>query len=360
MDAPGLPREDFDRAIAPSPGPGAGVGGRAKCRPEDFLVEELCAYAPDGEEGRHLLLPLTKRGLTTPEALEELARQLGVGRRDIGVAGRKDKDAVTTQWVSVPWAARERLGQFEHEAIELGSATPHHNKLRTGHLAANRFDVVLRGLAVDPAAAVAAAGEQLERWAREGLPNHYDAQRFGARGATLRAGLVAAARERPRRRELFAISALQAALFNLYLDERRDRRDLREALAGDILQRVGSGGQFCCEDPAADTPRVAAGELVVTGPILGSRTRQGPPGSPAQALEEAIAARAGLTPARREAWGKAVPGSRRPLLVRPRAVSAEVAPPTAQLPAGLRLRFTLPPGSYATLVLAGIAGGGES
>src|SRR4051794_15611267 len=67
--------------------------------PEDFVVEELPAYAASGK-GEHLFVTFRKRGLTTPDAVRALARDLGVDPRFAGWAGMKDRHAVTTQTVS--------------------------------------------------------------------------------------------------------------------------------------------------------------------------------------------------------------------------------------------------------------------
>ena len=63
--------------------------------------EELAAYEPSGE-GTHLFLKFEKRGLTTDAAVRVITKALGIQMRDVGIAGMKDKAAVTTQWVSVP------------------------------------------------------------------------------------------------------------------------------------------------------------------------------------------------------------------------------------------------------------------
>ena len=107
-----------------------GIGGRTRMRPEDFAVHEIPAYGPDGRPGAHLLFTLRKRGIGTEDAIVELSRQTGIPRPEIGLAGLKDKDAVTEQWISVPFAAGPRLAQFSHPAITLGQAHPHGNKLR--------------------------------------------------------------------------------------------------------------------------------------------------------------------------------------------------------------------------------------
>ncbi|HWU87658.1 MAG TPA: tRNA pseudouridine(13) synthase TruD, partial [Kofleriaceae bacterium] len=74
-----------------------GIGGVLRRTDDDFAVDEVPAYAPSGA-GDHVFVRIEKRGLTTPQAVLAIARALGVRDRDIGVAGMKDRRAVTTQW----------------------------------------------------------------------------------------------------------------------------------------------------------------------------------------------------------------------------------------------------------------------
>ena len=81
--------------------------------PEDFVVEELPAYAPSGA-GEHLYVRFTKTRLTTDQAVRDIARHLGVDARAAGWAGMKDKHAVTTQTASFPFPiARPHEGAFD-------------------------------------------------------------------------------------------------------------------------------------------------------------------------------------------------------------------------------------------------------
>jgi len=88
-----------------------GSGGTLKASPEDFRVDELPAYLPSGA-GPHLYLLVEKRGRTTRDVLRELAGRLGVAERDAGCAGLKDREAVTTQWLSFPVARDPEPGSL--------------------------------------------------------------------------------------------------------------------------------------------------------------------------------------------------------------------------------------------------------
>lgn len=325
-----------------------GVGGAIRRRPEDFRVCEIPAYDPDGRSGAHLLLVLTKRGVGSEDAVAEVARQLGVPRPEVGLAGLKDKDAVTEQWISLPAAAAPRLSQFVHPDMSLGPAHPHGNKLRRGHLRGNRFTIVVRELAVGADEALARCRAKVERLrALGGLDNLYGEQRFGS--DNLARGLAALARARRRGRADFLLSAGQSALFNLYLLERRARGLMREVLGGDILKKTATGGLFECTDPATDKARLDAGELLITGPMFGSKMRAPGPDTPAGALEAEILARAEIDLIALQGLGHTLEGTRRPLQVAPFAVEMELA--RDDFGPGVSLSFELPSGSYATALL---------
>src|SRR6056297_2107180 len=66
-----------------------GIGGALGEDPADFFVEEIPLYQPCGS-GEHLYLTVEKRGLTTYELLNRVARRLGIRERDLGYAGLKD------------------------------------------------------------------------------------------------------------------------------------------------------------------------------------------------------------------------------------------------------------------------------
>ncbi len=72
---------------------------KLKSLPEDFQVEELSEFLPDG--GPYAAYRLTKRGLGTPEVVAAIARRWKIDRRHISVGGLKDRHALTTQWITI-------------------------------------------------------------------------------------------------------------------------------------------------------------------------------------------------------------------------------------------------------------------
>jgi tRNA pseudouridine13 synthase len=319
----------------------AGCGGRIRVEQEDFEVEEIPAYEPCGN-GEHLYLWIEKRGVGAEHFMKLLARKLGVPERDIGMAGLKDRHAVTRQWVSVPKIAEPRLTQIDGEGLKLLSVSRHANKLRSGHLRGNRFRILVRD--ADTMVNVEAI---LDLIRRDGLPNYYGPQRFGRDGDTATLGLRLLAGERVGRLPSFklklALSAAQSLLFNDVLARRFNDGLFRTVLDGDVMMKWPAGGLFVTEDAATEKVRFEAREIVTGGPMFGTRVFA-TKGIAAE-REAQVLADYSLTAKSFEGFGQLASGTRRHNLVYLDDLDA------AWEPAGLRLSFTLPSGSYATVLL---------
>lgn len=319
-----------------------GFPGRIREHLEDFEVEEVPAYPPAGD-GDHLFVWLEKRDLTTPEAVKRLARALDVDPRAAGWAGLKDRGAVTRQWVSLEGATADAAARVRVDGLRVLDARPHRHKLRTGHLRANRFRLVLRGVPPD---AGDRADAVLEVLRRDGMPNYFGPQRFGRDGETARrarAWLVDGGRPpRDRFARKLLSSALQSELFNATVADRLDRGLLTQPLRGDVLRKEDSGGLFICASVAEDAPRLAAWEISPTAPMWGKKAR--PAEEEAAAFEREVLGDLDLE-ALYARLGRAAPGTRRAVRVRPEVHGSAVDGDA------LTLDFTLPPGSYATVLV---------
>jgi tRNA pseudouridine13 synthase len=329
-----------------------GIGGRIKTEPEDFEVEEVPAYQPSGS-GDYLYLWVEKRDMGAEYFARQVAQRLGIPAGEVGTAGLKDRHAVTRQLVSVPARAEENLGRLEGEGIRVLSVSRHGNKLKPGHLHGNRFRILLRQA---DARAADRLGPFLDRLRRDGLPNFYGPQRFGREGETVRLGLallrgepppIPASGRRPNLRSPFlrklALSAAQSALFNHYLGRRLADGLLRRVLAGDVMAKWPFGGLFVAEDVGREQARFDARETVHAGPMFGRKTFAA--AGEAAARETAALQDAGIPPDAFRQFGKLVQGTRRHNLVYVDDLAAAVEPE------GVRLTFTLPAGSYATVLL---------
>jgi len=384
-----------------------GTGGVIKQRPEDFRVDEVPLYEAGGQ-GDHVYFRVRKAGVPTPEAVQRIARYMGRSPGDFGVAGMKDAQAVTTQYMSLEHADADRLAAYRDQQVEVAWVGRHGNKLRTGHLAGNRFTIKVRDCREH---ALEAARDVLSVLERRGVPNFFGAQRFGARGDTAKLGealfrgdgklfvelflgrpiagdppdcrkareafdagdLDTALRAWPykyrdqragakawerrknpadvirtvdKRFKRLYVSAFQSVLFNEVLARRLDSIDT--VYAGDLAMKAGSGGVFLVEQPEVERPRAAAFEISPTGPIVGRRCRfaQGNPGQ----IEKDILASHGLAETDfANVETVKMPGERRPLRFQLKDIS--VLEGSDEHGSFLEVAFFAPSGCYATVVL---------
>ncbi|MBL8911693.1 MAG: tRNA pseudouridine(13) synthase TruD [Archangium sp.] len=328
-----------------------GCGGLFKASPDDFEVEELPAYEPQGEPGsdEHLFLWVEKKGRSTQDVAKALARHCGINERDVSWAGLKDRDAVTRQYLCGPARFLEpKLASFSMEGVRVLRSARHKNKLKSGHLHGNRFRVVLREVKD-----LGAARASIELLKRSGIPNYFGEQRFGLGGLNAARGkaiLEKGGKHRDRFERKLFLSAFQSDLFNRVLAKRLVDGSFARAVAGDVLKRHPLGGEFVCEDPAVEQPRIDGFEVSPSGPLFGPEMKQ-PTGAIA-ALEDAVLAEQKIDRALFVNGGDETRGARRWLRI-PFGFEG-LESPTSDV---LELRFTLPAGSYATVVLRELLAG---
>ncbi|MFM8480703.1 MAG: tRNA pseudouridine(13) synthase TruD [Gammaproteobacteria bacterium] len=324
------------RAIEPPAG-----SARLRVQPEDFEVHEELGFAASGQ-GEHVLLQVRKRLANTAWVARELARAAGVRHFDVGYAGLKDRNAVTTQWFTVPSRRRDPASWLGTggEGYEVIAATAHARKLPRGALAGNRFRIVLRDFVGDAA--------QLERRVAEialaGVPNYFGPQRFGRDLGNLRGAFAEAAPDAVPLERGFELSALRSLLFNAVLAARVVRKDWCHLQVGERANLDGSNSSFVVQalDESIAT-RLAALDIHPTGPLYG-RGESGVSGDIA-ALEAELIDRFPQAVARLER--DRLEASRRPLRVAVRDLELSWLE-SDRTPV---LSFRLRPGSFATTVL---------
>ena len=144
----------------------------------DFVVRENPLYEFSGS-GEHLIVEIQKKDLTTAEALSILSNESGAKIRDFGYAGLKDKEGMTTQFISLPSKFEQNLNNFSHEKLKILSMTKHNNKIRTGHLKSNNFFIRLKKVLPSEATRLREALNLIDK---NGYPNYFGYQRFGKFG----------------------------------------------------------------------------------------------------------------------------------------------------------------------------------
>jgi tRNA pseudouridine13 synthase len=316
--------------------------GLIRTEPEDFRVEEIPAYLPCGD-GDHLMIKIRKRNHTTDQVVRLLAAHLAIPEQQVGTAGLKDRHAVTEQWVSVPAGSAGNLSSFAREDVEILESSPHRNKLKTGHLKGNRFEIRIRGLALDQAAKVM---ERCGRLVLLGAPNFFGPQRFGRDNQNEQVGrelLQGTRKQRPGRTLRLMLNAVQSGLFNDVVARRMESGWFQQALEGDLMAKADTGGLFLCTDPRVDQLRLDAFEIHPTGPMFGGKMKK--PQGQALALEEEILAQSGLEAGNFDRYRKLTRGARRSVRLALKDLEWKSAED------GLVLSFSLPAGGYATSVL---------
>ena len=320
-----------------------GVGGRIKVEPEDFEVEEIPSYEPLGH-GEHLFLWVQKVGVGPEFFARTIAQRLNVPVNSVGMAGLKDRHAISRQWVSVPQGAEPNLHKLDGDGITLLRHTRNQNKLKTGHSRGNRFRILIRD--ADPSKADALAAV-LDRLRTLGMPNYYGPQRFGRGGGTVDLGFQCLAGTQPKRIRpfvyKFALSAVQSLLFNDYLGRRVLDGLYRNVLPGDVMAKWPFGGLFVADDVPVEQARFDAKETVTAGPMFGTHTFAA--AKDAAAREAEVLSDHKLSAQSFANFGKLMGGTRRHNLIYIDDLDATWEP------AGLRLAFSLPSGCYATVLL---------
>lgn len=396
-----------------------GIGGVFKDQPEDFRVEEVPLYHPSGQ-GTHTYFTFEKSCIATRDAIQRIARHLGIDPRDIGVAGLKDAQAITQQTASAEHltpAQERKLADYRDGQIRVLAVNRHSNKLKIGHLTGNRFRIRIRRIHRDAHNRAVAI---LEVLSSGGVPNYFGVQRFGRRGDNALLGSALLKHEAKRFADLFLGGAeeddparirrartlydkgdLQEALRTWPRTSQVERRALQRIVKakgdakavfrgmdqflrnfllsalqshlfnrvvnerideldavrlGDIAQKTDSGGTFFVEDEAAELERAKRFQISATGPLFGYRVSLAR-GWPGD-LEMRILEEEGFS---QEDWRRQgahkIKGLRRPLRFPLRQCALQKGEDSAGR--FLELGFFLPAGCYATAVLREVMKNGQ-
>lgn len=320
----------------------APVTGRIRTVPEDFVVEELPAFEASGE-GEHLLLTIQKRGMNTAFCAQQIARWASIDERDVSYAGMKDRHALTTQRFSVrlPKKISPDVSALNTDECTVLNAIWHNKKLARGALVGNRFILSLREITADKTE----LEKSLQHIKTQGVPNYFGEQRFGQEQANVGMALgMFQGRRVDRAKRSIYLSAARSTVFNHLLAERVAQGNWNQALAGDVWMLEGTKSIF---GPEAFTDelaqRLAELDIHPTGPMWGAgelRSQEKVLELEAKLVAQFPEICNGLAKADLRQERRALR-----LLVKNLSwnfVAADV----------LQLSFELPPGAYATSVLA--------
>lgn len=264
----------------------------------DFVVREVPLYE-FSNDGEHAVILIEKKDLTTSQALGIFSEILGVKMRDFGYCGLKDKEGLTSQFISFPAKFEQNLNKFSHEKIKILSQTRHKNKLKIGHLKGNNFFIRLKKVGSIEAKKI---DDAISNIAKNGFANYFGYQRFGKFKDNFQQGLAILKGEKRLKNpkmQNFLISAFQSELFNRYLAKRveiskmasefspaefakiynfdkgtakilQNQPQFYKLLPGEILGHFPFGKFFLCENLEQENERFLKKDITSCGLLFGN------------------------------------------------------------------------------------------
>lgn len=332
----------------------------------DFIVREVPLYE-FSNDGEHLILHIQKKGISTNEALKIISQTIGIKVKDIGYAGLKDKQGLTSQYISINKKQSQNISKIEDMGIKILETFTHKNKIKLGHLKGNKFFIRLKKVSKIDAIKLEQA---LSNISQNGFLNYFGYQRFGKFANNDEQGLQILKKEKKlkdKKLENFLISAYQSKLFNDYASSRMklshlantfsakefsdiykidinlskqiiEQKTYFKLIQGEILSHYPHGKLFECEDLKTDSQRFLAKDISPTGMLIGKTIQNN---GFAKQIEDEIFSQSydlckDLTGDRRYLWS---------FLENAKGSYDEEQ-------AHFSIEFTLQKGSYATIVLS--------
>ncbi len=336
------------------------ISAKIKSQAEDFIVEENIFVEFSGE-GEHCWLYIKKRECNTDWVAQQLARYCNVKKLAVAYAGLKDRHAVTSQWFSVqlPGKPTPDWAEFEssfsaaesNENVQVLQCFRHNRKLQRGALKSNTFKITLRELSDTGEKAFELLTQRCDDIANNGVPNYFGAQRFGRGYNNLDQATKLFSKPRYKlakhKRSLY-LSAARSWLFNCILSERIKLNVWNARLPGDVFMLDGKSA--CFKDDQADdagdelNQRLERNEIHPTAILWGEgdvMTTSQAAKLESQIINQFPVYRDGLVAARLQSQRRAC-----------RVVPGQME--SCRQGDDFVVSFTLPSGSYATMVLAEI------
>ena len=343
------------------------VSAKLKSKAEDFIVKESISVEFSGE-GEHCWLYIKKRGCNTDWVAQKIAEYCDVKQMAVSYAGLKDRHAVTSQWFSVQlpgkptpdWTAFEttflpaKISAESTESIQVLECYRHNRKLQRGALKSNSFTITLRELSDTSDDVFEQLEQRCENIGRNGVPNYFGSQRFGRNYNNLdqaeKLFLNPRFRVARQKRGMY-LSAARSWMFNLILSERVKRDVWDKRLPGDVFMLDGKSacfkddvGEQLNEEERCLSERLEHNEIHPTAVLWGEGNDMVALDTAEleeQVIDQIPIYRDGLISARLKSQRRAC-----------RVVPGQFE--SNRQGDDFVVSFSLPPGSYATMVLAEI------
>ncbi|MGB1226632.1 MAG: tRNA pseudouridine(13) synthase TruD [Poseidonibacter sp.] len=306
---------------------------------DDFIVEEVPIKFAG--RGNFIIAKIKKQKLGTWDLIESLAKGLRIYDNELGYAGLKDKNATTTQYISIPKKYSKDLKQFRHNKIKILETTLHGSKLNIGDLIGNKFEINLHEVQPQD---VGKIEKLLKQISKVGMPNYFGFQRFGHDGLEnlekARKYIYEDYQIKDKKISKMLVAAYQSDFFNKWLVERlKNSSDTFKALDGDVF-RDYKEDKFFTPKNFTDVMQKDFDDkkIVPTGLLPGQKAFRSI--KDARKIEEMFD----------DTYIKEK-GYRRDAIVYPSDISVNYDKNTQKC----KVKFTLPKASYATVLIENIA-----
>ena len=140
--------------------------------PKDFQVEEI-RINKLVQKGKYKLYQLEKKELETFMIVSYIAKVNNIPRKEIGIAGLKDKYGITKQFMSIP--AEYKLKVIKERNFTLTEIGFLDKPIKIGDLVGNKFIITIRDIKKSDFTGL---DQKIEQIKKEGVPNYFDTQRF--------------------------------------------------------------------------------------------------------------------------------------------------------------------------------------
>lgn len=147
---------------------------KLKQSPNDFKVEEIIKFNVLNS-GNYRLYLLEKTGLEGFFILSYLAKKNNIPVNCFGIAGLKDKHAVTKQYFTIP--NKYEIKTLNEKGFKIKFAGFVEKEIRLGDLEGNKFEIIVRDIKKGEFDGVYQKAKTLSEI---GVPNYFDSQRFGS------------------------------------------------------------------------------------------------------------------------------------------------------------------------------------
>lgn len=305
----------------------------------DFIVEERPIKFSG--RGNFIILKIRKRKLGTWDLLDVLSRALKIYENELGYAGLKDKNATTIQYISIPRKYAKDLQKFKHSKIEILETFLHGSKLNIGDLEGNSFEINLHEVKQED---VGKIEKLLKQISKIGMPNYFGFQRFGFEAEEnlekARKYIYEDLIIKDRKLAKMLIAQYQSDFFNKWLVERLSTsKEKFEVLSGDVFRVYKTDKYFTPKNLTEVMLKDYENKKIVpTGLLPGRKAFRAM--YKAREIEEKY-----------DDTYIQEKGFRRDAIVYPKDINVKYNKETKKC----KIKFTLPKGSYATVLIENIA-----